>query len=466
MNPNATLKQPPLEERSAAASEAPASPPAKSAQGRMLPALPDVLPILPVRNTVVFPGTIVPLSIGRPESIRLLEESLPQSRIVGVTSQRDASQDHPRLDGLFRVGSACQVLKLVRQAEGSALLIVNALQRFRIRRAVQTQPYLRAEIDTLTPVAPPSITPAWEATVRGLRETAIQLIELTPNPPEELRAIVTNITDAGLLADFVANGLNIDAAQKQQLLEEIDVVRRVRAVHQHVSAQLEMARIQQKLQQEVSSQFTDLQRRAYLREQIRAAQRELGEGEEGVEAQVGQLRRQLAEAAPPPAVMEQAERELRRLNHIPPASPEYSVIVSYVETVAELPWSRLTTDNLDLRRAQKILDRDHFNLAKVKRRLIEYLAVRKLNPGGRGAILCFLGPPGVGKTSLGQSIADALGRKFARMSLGGMRDEAEIRGHRQSLRRPPGQHHALCAGARSAAQPLRPADARSPARGG
>jgi ATP-dependent Lon protease len=385
-----------------------------------------------VRNTVVFPGTIVPLSIGRPESLKLLEESLPQSRVFGVAAQRVAEKDQPGPDDLFQVGTACHVLKLVRQAEGSALLVVNALQRIRIGRAVQTEPYLRAEIEILPSVSPTTVNAEWEATVKGLRETAMQLLELTPGAPEELRAVLMNLTDAGILADFIANSLNFEAAKKQELLEELDVARRVRAVHLQVSAQLEIARIQQKLQQDVSSKFTDIQRRAYLREQVHAIQKELGEEEQGVEEQIEKLRKDLAEAGPPTAVLEQAERELKRLTFIPAASPEYAVIVSYVETVAELPWNKLSVDNLDLDRAQEILDRDHFDLEKVKRRLIEYLAVRKLNPKGHGAILCLLGPPGVGKTSLGQSIADALGRKFVRMSLGGMRDEAEIRGHRRT----------------------------------
>ena len=403
-----------------------------NAEGEHPPTIPEALPILPLRNTVVFPGTIMPLSIGRPDSIKLIEESLPQSRFIGVLTQRSGETDQPGPDDLFRVGSACQVLKLVRQAEGSALLIVNALQRFSVRRVIETQPYLRAEIELLTPVPPPSGNNEWEATVKGLRETAMQLLESIPGAPEELHTALMNISDAGMLADLIANSLNFDVAKKQEVLEELDIVRRVRAVHQQVSAQLEIARIQQKLQADVSSKFTDLQRRAYLREQVRAIQRELGEEEQGAEEQIEQLRKNLVESGAPGEVLEQAERELKRLAYIPPASPEYSVIVSYVETVAELPWSKLSADNLDLDRAQQILDRDHFDLEKVKRRLIEYLAVRKLNPGGHGAILCFLGPPGVGKTSLGQSIADALGRKFARLSLGGMRDEAEIRGHRRT----------------------------------
>ena len=410
--------------------------PAKAAENGDGPAdtppIPDVLPILPIRNTVVFPGTIMPLNVGRPESLKLLEESLPQSRFIGVVAQRVADKDHPAPEDLYQVGAVCQVLKLMRQSEGSAMLLVSATQRFRIRHVAQAEPYLRAGIEILTPLPPPADSAAWEAAVKGLRDTAMQLLELTPGAPEELRPVLMNIEEAGQLADFVANFLNIELSEKQALLEELDPAKRVAAVHRSVSAQLEIARIQQKLQQDVSSQFTDMQRRAYLREQIRAIQRELGEDDQGVDQQVDQLRQDLVEAAPPPAVMEQAERELKRLTYIPPASPEYSVIVSYVETVAELPWNKLSQDNLDLKRAQDILDRDHFDLTKVKRRLIEYLAVRKLNPEGHGAILCLLGPPGVGKTSLGQSIADALGRKFVRVSLGGMRDEAEIRGHRRT----------------------------------
>ena len=282
-------------------------------------------------------------------------------------------------------------------------------------------------------ISPPSDDKQFTASIKNLRETAAKLIELTPDAPEQARLLILNIEDPGTLADFLASSLSLDTMQKQDLLEELDVVKRVRAVQLRVSAQLEISQLQQKLQKDVAEQFSDAQRRAYLREQIKAIQRELGEDNgDGTEEQVDQLRKRLAEAKPPPLVAEQAERELKRLAYIPPASPEYSVIVSYVETLAELPWSKSTADNLDLNQAQEILDRDHYDLEKVKRRLIEYLAVRKLNPQGRGPILCFLGPPGVGKTSLGQSIADALGRKFSRLSLGGIRDEAEIRGHRRT----------------------------------
>src|SRR5262245_23607233 len=258
------------------------------------------------------------------------------------------------------------------------------------------------------------------------------LVRADTETPEQARLMVLNINEPEQLADFLAPNLNVDIAQKQTILEELDVEKRLREVQKQISAQLEIAQIQEKLQKDVASQFSDAQRRAYLRSQIKAIQHELGEDETVSEEQMEQLRTRLKESNPPPEVMKQAERELKRLDFIPPASPEYSVIVSYIEIIADLPWNKFSEDNLDLDQAQQILDRDHFDLEKVKRRLIEFLAVRKLNPHGQGPILAFLGPPGVGKTSLGQSIADALGRKFVRIRLGGMSDEAEIRGHRRT----------------------------------
>ncbi len=397
---------------------------------RSAPQIPDVLSILPVRSFVVFPGTILPLTVGRAASIKLLDETLPQNKIIGLLTQRDETKDDPEPQGLYSVGTAAIVLRLLRQADNHIVIVVQGLRRFSLRKIVAASPFLRAEIELLNSKLPPS-TKEWEATFRNLRDSAAKLLELTPDVPEQARAAVLSIDDPEQLADFLAPNLNVETAQKQAILEELDVEKRVRAVQAGISAQLEIAEIQQKLQKDVQSQFSEAQRRAYLREQMKAIQRELGE-DSGTSDQIEQLRKRLEEAKPPADVLAQADRELKRLDVIPPASPEYSVIVSYVETIAELPWSKLSEDNLDLDQAQQILDRDHYDLEKVKRRLIEYLAVRKLNPQGHGPILCFLGPPGVGKTSLGQSIADALGRKFVRMSLGGIRDEAEIRGHRRT----------------------------------
>ena len=394
------------------------------------PQVPDLLSILPLRSFVVFPGTILPLTVGRAASIKLLDETLPQTKVIGLLTQRDESKEDPQPQDLYPVGVAAIVLKLLRQSDNHVVIVVQGLRRFALRKIVTAHPYLRAEVDLLNSKLPPS-TKEWEATFRNLRDSAAKLLELTPDVPEQARAAVLSIEDPEQLTDFLAPNLNVQAAQKQAILEELDVEKRLAIVQTGISAQLEIAQIQQKLQQDVQSQFSEAQRRAYLREQMKAIQRELGE-ETGATDQIERLRKRLEEAKPPEEVLAQADRELRRLDVIPPASPEYSVIVSYVETIAELPWSKLSEDNLDLNQAQQILDRDHYDLEKVKRRLIEYLAVRKLNPQGHGPILCFLGPPGVGKTSLGQSIADALGRKFVRMSLGGIRDEAEIRGHRRT----------------------------------
>src|SRR5437868_10201487 len=394
------------------------------------PQVPDLLSILPLRSFVVFPRTILPVTVGRAASIKLLDETLPQTKIVGLLTQRDETKEDPQPQDLYSIGTAAIVLILLRQSDDHVIIVVQGLRRFALRKIIATAPYLRAEVDLLDSGLPPS-TKEGEATFRNLRDSAAKLLELTPDVPEQARAAVLSIEDPEQLVDFLAPNLNVETAKKQAILEELDVEKRLATVQTGISAQLEIAQIQQKLQQDVQSQFSEAQRRAYLREQMKAIQRELGE-ETGATDQIERLRKRLEEAKPPEEVLAQADRELRRLDVIPPASPEYSVIVSYVETIAELPWSKLSEDNLDLNQAQQILDRDHYDLDKVKRRLLEYLAVRKLNPQGHGPILCFLGPPGVGKTSLGQSIADALGRKFVRMSLGGIRDEAEIRGHRRT----------------------------------
>ncbi|MFA9479570.1 endopeptidase La [Phycisphaerales bacterium AB-hyl4] len=391
--------------------------------------LPEVMPLLPLRGTVAFPGTVMPLTVGRPSSRQMLEESLPQSKIIAFVAQKDEDVDEPEMDDLYRVATAGTVLKLIRQQDDTVSIIVHGLRRVRIKRLKQEKPYLRAAVEPLTEKS--ATSRRFEASVNQLRDQARQLIELTPNAPEQALTAMMNIEEPGTLADFLASNLDLDVPAKQDLLEETNVEVRVRTVLRAVTNQLEMARLQQKIQQDVQSSIGQSQRKLYLREQLKAIQRELGEDGEAGES-VQQLRDRLEEANLPEEVMNEAQRELNRLDVIPAASPEYSVITTYLELLADLPWNKASEDKLDLERARRILDRDHYNLEKVKRRLIEYLAVRKLNPEGRGPILCLVGPPGVGKTSLGQSIADALGRKFARMSLGGIRDEAEVRGHRRT----------------------------------
>jgi ATP-dependent Lon protease len=399
--------------------------------GVTAPNIPDNLPILPIRGQVIFPGTVMPLTIGRNSSRQLLDENLPKSKIIGVLTQREEKDEDPKPDALYKVGTAVMVLKLIRQTDDTVSLIIHGLRRIEVQEFTQETPYLRARVKTLSDVS--ATGKNFQAAVNQLRESARQLIEMAPNAPEQAQTVLMNIDEPGNLADFLAANLNLDIQAKQDLLEETDIAKRLRLVHHHVSTQLEIVKLQQKIQQDVQSSIGDTQRQYYLREQLKAIQKELGEdGDQGGNSQVQQLREKLQKANPPEKVMEEAERELGRLANIPSASPEHSLIVTYLELIAGLPWSKKSQDNLDLPRARRILDRDHFDLDKVKRRLVEYLAVRKLNPDGRGPILCLVGPPGVGKTSLGQSIADALGRQFARLSFGGIRDEAEIRGHRRT----------------------------------
>lgn len=393
------------------------------------PDIPAQLPILPVRGTLVFPGTIIPLGIGRPSSRQLLEESLSKSKVIGLAAQIDEDQEEPGFKGVYKTGTAAIALKLIRQQDETMTLIVHGLSRIRLDKIGKTKPYMTAKVTRLK--EKPGRGQSFKATINQLRDLALELIELTPNAPDQARNVLMNVESPSGLVDYLAANLDVEIPEKQALLDELSVSKRAKQVHHLLSQQLQLARLQNKIQQDVEASIGEGQRRLYLREQMRAIQEELGEGDGSAEV-IDDLHRRLVEAAPPDKVMQEAERELSRLEMIPPASPEYSVIMSYVELVAELPWNKASEDQLDLKHAREILDRDHFDLDKVKRRLIEYLAVRKLNPDGRGAILCLIGPPGVGKTSLGHSIAEALGREFARISLGGVRDEAEIRGHRRT----------------------------------
>lgn len=392
--------------------------------------MPDIIPVMPLRGVVLFPGTVAPLTVERAPSRQLLEELLPTGRLLGLATQRDGDIDEPKPKDLFPVGVLGNVLRMMRQGPDQILVLIQVVERIRLTKFESQEPYLKARFEILENRFPRD-NDVWKATLRNLRESAEKFIESNPSIPDEASQALGAIDSPSILTDFLATNLSLDIEQKQELLEETDVASRAERVQEVLNNQLHIAELQQKLRDDVEGEFSDAQRRAYLREQLRAIHRELGEGD-GTEEQSEDLRERLEMAGLPGEVMEAAERELKRLDIIPAASPEHSVIVSYLETLAELPWEKLSDDNNDLKRAQEILDRDHYGLEKVKRRLIEYLAVRKLNPDGRGPILCLLGPPGVGKTSLGHSIAAALGREFARISVGGIRDEAEIRGHRRT----------------------------------
>ena len=394
-------------------------------------AIPGNLAILPIRNGVLFPGMVLPLSIGRTSSKKLLEEILPKTKTVGVFTQATENDDEPGVKDLYPIGVAVSVLRQVKESDDNTVIIVNVLERIKLHDATSTAPYLQANVEVLHS-APQADTPSWQATVNTLRDTALQYLARKQDVPDQVSVLVRNLDDGGKLTDFIAGGLDLTTTEKQSILEELNVAKRIRTVQAKVAHHLHVAELQEKIQKDVHDQFSDQQRRAYLQEQLKAIQKELGDGKGESSDGPTRLREKLAAAKPPTAVMEQAERELKRLDGIPTGSPEAGIITTYVETIANLPWNVSTTDDLDLDHAQKILDEDHYGLEKIKRRIIEHLAVRKLKPDGHSPILLLLGPPGVGKTSLGSSVARALGRKFVRVSLGGVHDEADIRGHRRT----------------------------------
>ncbi len=391
--------------------------------------VPDDLPILPLRETVVFPGTIVPLKVVREKVQRVLDAAIAGDRMVCAVPQRRPDIEDPKLDDLYRVGTACAILKLVRLDNGGQTIIVHGISRVGIVDITQESPYWVASVQTRPEAFDPS--KELDALVHTVRETARRAIELSPSVPDEAMQVVDTITSPAGLADFLAANVSLDLVERQELLETFDVRDRLKKVNKAMTRQLEILEMSQKIQSQVREQMDQSQREYYLREQLRAIQQELGMSD-ARGAEIEKLKERMAKARMPEEVEEQAKRELERLAIIPQASPEYSVSLDYMNWLCSLPWSVKTDDRLDLKRARKILNEDHYGLDKIKKRIIEFLAVRKLNPDGRGPILCFTGPPGVGKTSLGRSIARALDRKFIRLSLGGARDEADIRGHRRT----------------------------------
>lgn len=388
--------------------------------------------LLPLNEDVVFPGMTIAVPILGTEMADLIEETLPNQREVVVSMANSSNVEQPQLEDFQRVGVLGRVLQLVRR-EHMIVLIFEGAERVQIEELIDPGKGFQARVKPLVSTAPPSGDEYWQAAVRNLRDSALQLVRNSPSMPKEAEQALSSLptSNVSLLTDFLAGHLALPVAQKQALLEEVQVVKRVDRLQKYLNEQLHITNLQAKLRDDVKTEFTEAQRRAFLREQLRAIQKELGE-DSGTDERVAELETMLTEAGLPEEAQKQADRELRRLQQMSPASPEYSLTIDYLETVASLPWSKVSEDQFDLNEAEAVLDRDHYGLAKVKRRIIEYLAVRKLNPAGRGPILCFLGPPGVGKTSLGQSIAAALGREFVRIALGGARDESEIRGHRRT----------------------------------
>lgn len=391
--------------------------------------LPEVIGILPLRNTVIYPGTVTPLAVGRTRSKKLLNDSTINASIIGLITQHNSGVEVPGIKDVYRVGTAASILKIIKMPAGSVNIITHGLIRFKIVEFVATEPYLKARIEPL--LGEVRKTKKLQALMVNIRQNANRLIRLSPNVPEEAAILLENIEHPSALADFLAANLNITIEEKQQLLEEPNAQRRLETISIELVNQLEVLELSNKIQGQVRQSVDKSQREYFLNEQLKAIQAELGQDDRH-SLEIRELQGKIKEAEMPEKVNAEALRELDRLSKIPLASPEYSVIRTYLDWVCELPWNKTTKDLLDVSKAQRILNRDHYGLSKVKKRVLEFLAVRKLNPTGKSPILCFVGPPGVGKTSLGQSIARAMQRKFIRISLGGIRDEADIRGHRRT----------------------------------
>jgi ATP-dependent Lon protease len=389
----------------------------------------NVMPILPLKETVVFPDSMIPLAIGQERSIRLVDEAVANDRPIALVTSREGDDEAQSADDLYSVGTAAVIHKMIRVPDGTLRILVQGLRRVRLTRIVQDDPYLVGEFEEL----PDVITREKEiaALARNVEALFSRIIALVPYLPDELQLAATNAEEPSALANLIATTMRLKTAEKQELLEEADVEARLRQLTVILNRELELLELGTKIQSQVHSEMEKSQREYFLRSQLKAIQEELGEGDEQ-QAEIAELRAQIEEANLPEEAEKQARRELDRLAKLPSAAAEYGVIRTYLEWILSLPWDKTTEDDLDLEKARKILDEDHYDLEKVKERIIEHLAVSKLKRDLSGPILCFVGPPGVGKTSLGQSIARALGRKFVRIAVGGVRDEAEIRGHRRT----------------------------------
>ena len=390
---------------------------------------PSRLPVLPLKETVVFPESMTPLAVGQERSIKLIDDVVAGERMLALLAVKNPEAEPPGWEDVYGVGTLAVVHKMIKVPDGTLRILVQGLQRLRLREPVQEEPYLIGEFEELHDVVPES--PTVQALTRNVQTQFARIIGMTPYLPEELQLAAANVEDPSALCHLVASTLRLKTDERQALLETIDVEERLRAVSVILERELDVSELGSKIQSQVSSEIEKGQREYFLRQQLKAIQDELGEGDEQ-QAEINELREQIEAKGLPEETLKAATRELGRLEKLPSAAAEYGVIRTYLDWILSLPWSESTADNLDLEHARTVLDKDHFDLEKVKERIIEYLAVSKLKGNLAGPILCFVGPPGVGKTSLGESIARTVGRKFARISVGGVRDEAEIRGHRRT----------------------------------
>ncbi len=393
--------------------------------------VPEVLPILPLRNTTLFPGVVIPITVGRDKSIKLIREFYKGSRVIGVVAQKDANIEDPEFDDLNKVGTVAYIIKILQMPDGSNTAIIQGKRRFAIRELIQSEPYITASVTAFeAPVHIPADNGEFSALIASLKDMAIQIISKSPNIPSEAAFAIKNIESPSFLVHFISSNLNVDLVEKQKLLEIADLTEGANRVLTLLTKELQVADLKQQIQNKVKTDLDKQQRDFLLNQQLKTIQEELGGSPNGQE--INALREQAKDKKWSKEVAEVFEKEMNKLQRMHPMAAEYSIQTNYLETLVQLPWGEYTIDNLDLHHAQQVLDEDHFGLEKVKERIIEHLAVIKLKRDLKSPILCLVGPPGVGKTSLGKSIARALGRKYIRMSLGGLRDESELRGHRKT----------------------------------
>jgi ATP-dependent Lon protease len=393
--------------------------------------IPDVLPVLPLKDTVVFPYIILPLSVGRDKSVLAVDRALSESRVIMLVAQRDAANDNPGEGDLFEVGTAAVIMRMLKLPDGRIRILVQGLSRARVHHISQVEPFLQAKIERIEEPLPGGANLEVEALVRSVKESLDRAVTLGKPISAEVMVIAANLEDPGRLADLAASNLDLKLAEAQGILETDDPIERLRKVSGALAREIQVLTMQQEISSQARGEIDRSQREYFLRQQLKAIQQELGEGEELAE-EIANYRRLAEDKQLSEEAKEELERQVRRLERSHPESAETQIIRTYLDWLTTLPWANFSEDNLDLEHAQTVLDEDHYDLEKIKERILEYLAVRKLKSDTRGPILCFVGPPGVGKTSLGRSIARSLGRKFVRISLGGVRDEAEIRGHRRT----------------------------------
>ncbi len=394
------------------------------------PLPPDALIIVPVRNTVLFPGLVLPITLGRPKSIAAAQQAVRDQRQVGILMQRDAEVADPTPIDMHRMGTLANIVRYITAPDGSHHLVCQGEQRFQVVDYLNGWPFFVARVLQIS--EPDARTPEIEARFVNLKARAVEAIQLLPQVPADLLAAIQSIETPAALADLAVAYMDVKPEEKQEILETIDISARMDKVSRLLAHRIEVLRLSQEIGRQTKAALDERQREALLREQMAAIQRQLGEGEEGKAAEMAELDKAITNAKMPKEVEDQARKELRRLQRMPEAAGEYGMVRTYLDWLIELPWALPDEKPIDIKEARRILDEDHYDLDKIKRRIVEYLAVRKLAPQGKAPILCFVGPPGVGKTSLGQSIARAMDRKFVRVSLGGVHDEAEIRGHRRT----------------------------------